>query len=180
MLNAKPKIKFTFNPFVTSKFFEEVLLNWKTSISQTEDQTFDFKFNQKKQINVKYKRTKFKFDKKHRHRLEFESTIEPYDLNFKNSISFESMVKSSLFQNFKYINSSETKLKIGIKDFNYQTKLCSYRFDLSEKLTFLIQKFKAKQETKANLSFGQKESVQVKGNFEITNDLNSWTVYAGG
>lgn len=69
ILNAKPKLKFTFNPFIKEKLLEEVLLNWKNVISKNQDENIDVKINDKINLNFKYKRTQFYFEKKLRHRL---------------------------------------------------------------------------------------------------------------
>ena len=89
------------------------------------------------------------------------------------------MSKKLLFENHQYLNSSEIKGKLSLKDLDYASRSTTYRFDFSEKLTFLINSYKAKQETKVSMSFGQKQSSELKSNIEVTSDDNLWTAYAG-
>jgi hypothetical protein len=65
----------------------------------------DIKLNDKKQLNLKYKRTNWNWEKRLRNKLEVETTFEQ-DLNMKGSVSFETMLKSTLYEEYKYLNSS--------------------------------------------------------------------------
>lgn len=80
-------------------------MNWKTTIDRMNEENADIKVNDKKQLNLKYKRTRFAMEKRLRHKLELEANIE-LDGNVKNAVSFETMLKTPLFDDYKYLNSS--------------------------------------------------------------------------
>lgn len=80
-------------------------MNWKTTIDRMNEENADIKVNDKKQLNLKYKRTRFAMEKRLRHKLELETNIE-LDGNVKNAVSFETMLKTPLFDDYKYLNSS--------------------------------------------------------------------------
>jgi hypothetical protein len=65
----------------------------------------DIKLNDKKHLNLKYKRTNWNWERRLRNKLEVETTFEQ-DLNMKGSVSFETMLKSTLYEEYKYLNSS--------------------------------------------------------------------------
>lgn len=53
---------------------------------------------------------------------------------------------------------------MAIKDINYRVMNPTFKFDFSEKLTFIVNQYRAKHEGKVAMSFGPKESIEVKSN----------------
>jgi hypothetical protein len=65
----------------------------------------DIKLTDKKQLNLKYRRTKWDWDRRLRNKLEIDTAFEQ-DLNMKASVSLETILKYALYEDYKYLNSS--------------------------------------------------------------------------